>query len=527
MLEFRWLTLITLLPAAGGLIAWLLPKNSDKIHRIWALGVSLITFVLSLPLYFIYMPIKGDANSLWLMEKAVPWIPAWGASWHMGIDGISLFLVLLTTFLCPLCVLCSWSSIQNRVKEFFLSLLFLEAAMVGVFCALDLLLFYVFWEAMLIPMILLIGVWGGGRRIYSAIKFLLFTMAGSVLMLVAILVLYHSTGSKSFDLTTLLGHSLSRSTQIWLFFAFAVAFAIKVPMVPFHTWLPDAHVDAPTAGSVILAGVLLKMGTYGFLRFAMPLFPDIAISAFPIIVAIALFGIVYGALVAMVQPDLKKLVAYSSVSHLGFCMLGMFAFNPQGMSGSLLQMINHGLSTGALFILVGIIYERRHSRMIADFGGIAAITPAYAALFVIISLSSIGLPGTNGFIGEFLILLGAFRTHKALGVIGATGVILAACYMLWMVQRFLFGQITNEENRNLTDVNFREIITLLPILIFVFWIGVYPSTFLKKMEPSIDQLLQDFRAKRTAIQEQAPMDHKNNFASKLVLAKTDPWDQVR
>jgi NADH-quinone oxidoreductase subunit M len=365
--------------------------------------------------------------------------------------------------------------------------------MIGTFLSLDLILFYVFWEVMLIPMYFIIGVWGGARRIYAAIKFFLFTSFGSLLMLVSIigLVYFHKegTGELTFNLLSLYGTDLPHIYGILFFAAFALAFAIKVPMFPLHTWLPDAHVEAPTAGSVILAGILLKMGTYGFIRFAMPLFPEGSAFFTPAIIALSVIGIIYGALVAMVQPDIKKLVAYSSVSHLGFCMLGLYVLTPQGVEGSILQMINHGISTGALFLLVGIVYERRHTRLISDYGGIAKVMPVYSTIFMIITLSSIGLPTTNGFIGEFLILLGTFKVNKLAAILAATGVILGAVYMLWMVQRVFFGEIKNEKNLNIPDLNLREFAYMLPLLFLVFWIGLYPNFFLNKMHASVENFI--------------------------------------
>jgi NADH-quinone oxidoreductase subunit M len=418
----------------------------------------------------------------------------------------------LTTLLTAVSILSSFSAITTRVKAYMVTFLLLETGMIGVFASLDLFLFYIFWETMLIPMYLLIGVWGGPRRVYAAVKFILYTVAGSLLMLVGILYLYFAhhtaTGQYTFDLLALYDTPLTQQAQLWLFGAFALAFAIKVPMFPFHTWLPDAHVEAPTAGSVILAGVLLKMGVYGFLRFAMPLFPDAALAYTPWIVGLAVIGIVYGALVAMVQRDVKKLVAYSSVSHLGFVMLGLFVWNTQGLSGGILQSINHGLSTGALFLAVGILYERRHTREISDFGGLAATLPWFAALFLIACLSSMGLPGLNGFIGEFLILLGAFRAWpdaglwgKIVSAVSATGVILAAIYLLWMYQRVMFGPITNEKNRGLPDITKREFWTLAPVILFILWIGVYPDTFLRKLDVSVAELLARAQAHTISMRE--------------------------
>jgi NADH-quinone oxidoreductase subunit M len=399
-------------------------------------------------------------------------------------------------------VIGAYSAVEKRAREFYASLLALEAGMLGTFLATDLLLFYLFWEAMLVPMYLLIGVWGGPRRIYAAIKFFLYTMAGSVLMLVAILWLYSLqrsfSGVSSFSLDAFYALPIAPAAQTWLFLAFAVAFAIKVPMFPFHTWLPDAHVEAPTAGSVILAAVLLKMGTYGFVRFAMPLFPIASIELTPWIVALAIIGIWYGALVAMVQPDLKKLVAYSSVSHLGFCMLGLWAMNTQGFTGSLLQMLNHGVSTGALFLLVGVVYERRHTRLIADFGGLWKPLPVFAGIFLVVMLSSIGLPGTNGFVGEFLVLLGAFRTNPWWAGFAAVGVILSAVYMLWMFQRVIFGPVTHEENQRMRDLSWRERLVFAPLLILIFWMGVFPQPFIDRSEPALTRTLALMRTRAVA-----------------------------
>ncbi|MCX8118832.1 MAG: NADH-quinone oxidoreductase subunit M [Desulfobacterota bacterium] len=488
------LSFLIFFPLAGAFLLLFLKK--EETLRWTTLVIALIEFLASLPLFFKFDPTTG---SMQFVEDWW-WVEAYGISYKVGIDGISLLLVLLTTFLTVLCILCSWTAITFRVKEYLFSFLFLETGMVGALVALDLVLFYVFWEAMLIPMYLLIGVWGNpARRIYAAIKFFLFTMAGSVLMLVAILALYFhqasTAGKGTFDLLELYRLNLPVSTQYWLFSAFALAFAIKVPMFPFHTWLPDAHTEAPTAGSVILAGVLLKMGTYGFIRFAIPLFPHAAFGLMPLISTLALIGILYGALVSMMQPDLKRLVAFSSVSHLGYVMLGMFAFNPQGVQGSIYQMLNHGISTGSLFLIVGMLYERRHTRMIADFGGISKAMPVLAACFMIVTLSSIGLPGTNGFVGEFLILLGAFQANRVYGVLAATGVILGAAYMLWMFQRVMFGKITHPENEGLKDLQVREVLTLVPMIALIFLMGVYPKVFFDRMEASVEKFLSEVKAK--------------------------------
>jgi NADH-quinone oxidoreductase subunit M len=490
------LTAVTFLPAAGALLLLFVPRRLDGVLRAGALLVSVITFGLSLPLYFRF----DGASADYQFVEFARWIPNLGVGYHVGIDGISLLLVLLTTLITPVALASAWSSVDDRVKEFVVTLLVLETGMIGVFVSLDLFLFYVFWEAMLIPMYFIIGVWGGGRRIYAAVKFVLYTMVGSVLMLVAILFLYYqhgaATGSFTFDLPTVVRWVIPPGTgQTLMFLAFALAFAIKVPMFPFHTWLPDAHVEAPTAGSVILAGVLLKMGTYGFLRFCLPLFPDASLAFGPLVFALAIVGIVYGAWVSTVQPDLKKLVAYSSVSHLGFVMLGIFTLTSQGVVGSILQMVSHGLSTGALFLLVGMIYERRHTRLIADFGGLWAVIPAFSAIFMIAVLSSVGLPGLNGFVGEFLILVGAFQVDRTLAALATTGIIFAAVYLLWMYQRVIFGEVTHPDNRTLTDLSVREWAVIVPVMVFIVWIGVYPSAFTGKIEASVDALITQVQSK--------------------------------
>jgi NADH-quinone oxidoreductase subunit M len=484
------LSFLIFFPLAGGIALMLLPKGRDGAVRAVAFGVSVIEFVASLALYTGYQ--AGRPGMQFVEQRE--WLPALGTSWHLGIDGLSLFLVLLTTALTSIAILGSFSAITQRVKAYYALLLALEAGMLGTFMALDLVVFYVFWEAMLVPMYLLIGVWGGTERIRAAVKFFLYTMVGSVLMLVAILALYFmhhaQTGTYTFDLAALYETKVPFGAQLWLFSAFALAFAIKVPMFPFHTWLPLAHVEAPTAGSVLLAAVLLKMGTYGFLRFALPLFPNAAFALTPVICLLAVIGIVYGALVAMVQPDLKKLVAYSSVSHLGFCMLGMFAMNPEGWSGSILQMLNHGVSTGALFLIVGVIYERRHTRLISEFGGLWKVLPMFSVVFLVVMLSSIALPGTNGFVGEFLVLLGAFKTQRPWAVLAATGVILSACYMLWMFQRVVFGQVTNSANEGLKDLSRREMLVFAPLLALIFWLGIFPQAVLARMQPSIHETIE-------------------------------------
>jgi len=456
--------------------------------------VSLVTFALTLLLWSRF---DGASAEFQFVELA-PWIPAFGIDYHVGVDGISLWLVVLTGFLTPISLLSSWESIEKKTKEFTFFVLALEAFMLGVFVALDLFLFYVFWDAMLIPMYFLIGVWGYDRRIYAAIKFMLYTMAGSVLMLVAILGLAYlhseATGSYSFDYARLLSMQIAPTTQYWFFLAFAVAFAIKVPLFPFHTWLPDAHVEAPTAGSVILAGVLLKMGTYGLIRFAFPLFPEAAAFFAPYIAVLAVIGIVYGALVAMVQPDMKKLVAYSSVSHLGFVVLGICAMNANGIQGAVYQMVAHGISTGGLFLIVGMLSDRRHTRLISEYGGLKGVIPRLTAVFLIITLSSIGLPSLNGFIGEFLVLLGAFRWEPRYAVFAASGVILSAVYMLWMVQRVYYGEVTNEKNRTLPDLSSREWLVIAPVVAMAIFMGLAPNVFLRPTAASVDKVVERLAA---------------------------------
>jgi len=493
------LTIITFLPTAGALLVLASPRGRDTLYRWLALLFSLATFVLSLVLWVGFDTTTADVQ----FQLRAPWIPALGVNYFVGVDGISLLLVLLTTFLSALSILASWRAISERVKAFMAALLMLETGMIGVFVSLDLILFFVFWEAMLIPMYLLIGIWGHERRVYATVKFILYTMFGSALMLVAILGLFfqqrHVTGAGSFDLLELRARHITYTYQLWFFLAFALAFAIKVPLFPFHTWLPDAHVEAPTAGSVLLAGVLLKMGTYGFVRFCLPLFPEACALFMPGLAVLAVIGIIYGALVALVQPDVKKLVAYSSVSHLGFVVLGIFAFNVQGLQGALLQMVNHGLSTGALFLIVGMLYERRHTRLIADYGGLWKQMPLFAAFFMIVVLAALGLPGLNGFVGEFLILAGAFLRasagglHYAVPVLAALGVLLAAVCFLWMFRRVMHGKLDKEENRRLSDLSVREALVLLPIVLLIFAIGLYPKPFLVRTEASVQALVTEMQ----------------------------------
>ena len=488
------LTIITFTPAVGAILLLFFNREHMRSIRTFALIVTILTFVFSLHLIAHFDSRTPDFQ----FAIKIPWMPSYGIDYSMGIDGISVFLILLTTLLSPLAVLASWS-IHERWKEYFIFMMLLETGMIGVFASLDLFLFYVFWEIMLIPMYFLIGVWGGERRIYAAMKFVLYTMVGSVLMLVAIIALYFlhgdATGTFTFSYPQIQSAIasgrlvLSPAIEQWLFIAFFLAFAVKVPLFPFHTWLPDAHVEAPTAGSVLLAGVLLKMGTYGLIRFNLPLFPHISHLFAPLISFLAIVGIIYGALVAMVQPDMKKLVAYSSVSHMGFIVLGIFSFTAQGMEGAVYQMLNHGVSTGALFLIVGIIYDRRHTRLIDEFGGLANRMPLYAAVFLIVTLSSIGLPGLNGFVGEFLILLGTFGANHIRAAVAALGVILSAVYMLWMYQRVIWGEIKNERNATLLDMVGRERIMLAPLLIVMLWMGIYSNFFLRPMDSSVSKLL--------------------------------------
>ncbi|MBN1826236.1 MAG: NADH-quinone oxidoreductase subunit M [Candidatus Eisenbacteria bacterium] len=477
------LSILVFLPLAGAAAVALVPGRRQGTIRAVAFAVTLLLFLSSLPLAFRFQGTGGFE-----FEECVPWIPGIGVDYHVGVDGISVFLVLLTTFLAPLVYLSTWSGIREKVKEFSILYLLLHTGMIGAFVAVDLFLFYVFWELMLIPMVFLIGVWGGERRIYAAVKFLLYTVVGSLLMLVAILVLARE--AHSFDYLRILNTPVPHGMQAFLFAAFALAFAIKVPIFPLHTWLPDAHVEAPAAGSALLAGVLLKMGTYGFLRFAIPLFPETARAAAPLFTVLALVGIVYGALVAMVQEDIKKLVAYSSVSHLGFVVLGLFAFNDAGVRGAIFVMLAHGLSTGALFLLVGQVYERRHSRRIDDFGGIARSMPLFSTLFLIVTLASIGLPGLSGFVGEFLVLLGAFQAGPARAAVGALGVVLGAVYMLWMVRRVFFGPLDREENRALPDLSLRDFLVILPLIAGMVFLGVRPAPLLDRMETSVRRHLE-------------------------------------
>jgi len=522
-IDAHLLSIVVFLPLATGLVLLAIHVLAgfvgsrgfpDLFWKAVAFAITAITFGLSLRLFVDFDPVSTNFQ---FVEYA-PWLPGYGVHHYFGIDGISLFLVILTTFLMPIVLLASWNDIATRVKTWIFFALFLETGMLGAFASLNAFEFYLFWELMLVPMYFVIGIWGGPRRIYAAVKFFLFTMFGSLFMLVALVVVtllaFEQTGILSFDLVAppgsetgglfdalipVAGEAVWWRTQTWLFAAFALAFAIKVPLVPFHTWLPDAHVEAPTAGSVILAGVLLKMGTYGFLRFALPLFPSAAATFAPWMLCIGAVGIVYGSLVAMVQSDIKKLVAYSSVAHMGLVVLGIFVMNVQGLTGGVLQMINHGVTTGALFILVGFLYERRHTREISDFGGVAKPMPVFAAFFGIVVMSSIGLPLLNGFVGEILILVGVYLASPPVAVVATSGVVLAAVYMLWMYRRVVLGPVEHPENRSLIDLSWRERLVMLALIVPIFWIGIYPEPFLRRIEPSVIELLHQIdRSDRSA-----------------------------
>ncbi len=499
-LSFSILSWVTFTPVLGVLVLLFLPKDRRNLLRWVAVLTSMVAFGLSL----VMLAQFDQTNASLQMVERLPWFQLAGMQieYFLGVDGLSILLVLLTTFLTPISIISTWSAVEERVKEFLIFFLLLEVGMVGVFLSQDIFLFYIFWEFTLVPMYFLIGIWGGPRRVYAAIKFFLYTMAGSILMLLAILWL--GIRFESFSVPDLIAQGgIPGGVQTWLFLAFAAAFAIKVPMWPLHSWLPDAHVEAPTAGSVILAGVLLKMGTYGFLRFNLPLFPEASIRFAPWMALLAVIGILYGAAVSYAQKDVKKLVAYSSVSHLGFVVLGLFALNPLGIQGGILQMINHGLSTGALFLIVGMIYERRHTREMDDFGGLWKVMPIYGALTLIVTLSSMGLPGLNGFVGEFSILLGAFGS-EAIGSplyagFATAGVIMAAIYMLYMFQKLFLGPLEKDENKAVKDINLREVLTLVPLVIFIFWIGLYPKPFFDLIGPSVDKLVALLQAASVAV----------------------------
>jgi len=491
------LSVVLFTPLVGALLLLLVPREAQTLHRIVGNFFGALGLLVSIPLVTRFV-VGSEGFSF---KETADWIPSIGAKYALGIDGISLLLIMLTTFLGMLAILSSWSAIKTRTKEYYILLLLLQTGMLGVFMSLDFFLFYVFWEVMLVPMYFLIGVWGSDRRLYAAIKFFLYTLAGSVLMLLAILALYYNyaktlpAGSVgTFDIPTLLAaaQQFPDALKTWLFWGFFFAFAIKVPMFPFHTWLPDAHTEAPTAGSVILAGVLLKMGTYGFLRFSLPLLPadpTMRAKIVHIVVVLSIIGIIYGAIVCLMQKDMKRLIAYSSVSHLGFCTLGIFALTPLGLSGSVLQQINHGISTGALCLIVGVLYERRHTRLISEFGGLATPMPTFAAIYLIVSLSSLGMPLLNGFIGEVTILQGTFVVSKAWAAWASLGIVLGAAYLLWLYQRTMFGPVTHDVNKTLPDMNLREHAVLLPLVVMAFWIGIYPKPFFAVIEKPVERIV--------------------------------------
>jgi len=489
------LSIVLLTPMAGLLVLLFIPSKSKDLIRIWANLAGLAGFLVSLPLVSRFQ--TGVAG--FQFEERADWIPTLGAHYHLGMDGISLLLVMLTTLMGFLSILSSWNAVQDRTKEYYAMFLLLQTGMIGVFISLDFFLFYIFWELVLVPMYFIIGVWGGPRKLYAAIKFFLYTLAGSVLMLLGILTLYfqhfHQFGFYTFEFSELMKTDMPLGMQQWVFWAFFLGFAIKVPMFPFHTWLPDAHVEAPTAGSVILAAVLLKMGTYGFLRFSLPLLPKASVdrTIVQILAVLSIIGIIYGALVCLMQKDWKKLVAYSSVSHLGFCTLGIFAMNPNGIAGSVIQQLNHGISTGMLFLIIGVIYERRHTREIAEYGGLAHVMPRFATIFAIAMLSSAGLPLLNGFIGEFTILQGAFEANRVWAAFAVTGVILGAAYLLWLYQRTMLGQVTNGKNLVIPDMSLREVAVFLPLIAWAFWIGVYPKPYFDILRQPVAEIVQRVR----------------------------------
>ena len=486
------LSLVTFLPLAGALFCLVVngPKEAvDRNCRSVALLTSLVTFLISLVLWIRFDPTKASFQ----FEEKVAWVPALGVGYHMGIDGISLFFVLLSTLLTPICILASWESVKVRVKEYMIAFLVLETFMVGMFCALDLALFYIFFEGVLIPMFLIIGVWGGKRRVYAAFKFFLYTLLGSVLMLLAIIAVYWQVGTT--DLPTAVEKlNVPFVWQCWLWLAFFASFAVKVPMWPVHTWLPDAHVEAPTAGSVILAGVLLKMGGYGFLRFSIPLFPEATQYFAPLVFGLSIVAVIYTSLVALVQEDMKKLIAYSSVAHMGFVTIGAFVMNMQGVQGSIFQMLSHGIVSAALFLCVGVVYDRMHTREIEAYGGLVHRMPRYAFTFLFFTLASVGLPGLSGFVGEFLVLLGAFKANTWVATLAATGLILGAAYALWLYRKIVFGELTKDSLKGILDMNRREIAIFLPLVALTLWMGIYPNSFLDPMAPAVDKLIGDYQA---------------------------------
>jgi NADH-quinone oxidoreductase subunit M len=485
------LTLLTFLPLVGAILIWAIrgtPEQVARNARFTALWFTGAVFLLSLVLWAQFDPTKADFQ---FVEK-LPWITALGIHYHLGVDGISLFFIVLAAFLSLICVIASWQSVTKRWREYLMAFLILESLMIGMFCALDMVLFYIFFEAVLIPMFLIIGIWGGARRVYAAFKFFLYTLLGSVLMLVAVVAMYLT--AQTTDMVALADFAFPASMQIWLFLAFFASFAVKVPMWPVHTWLPDAHVEAPTGGSVILAGVLLKMGGYGFLRFSLPMFPDATVYFTPLIFALSAIAIIYTSLVALAQTDMKKLIAYSSVAHMGFVTMGIFALNPQGVEGAIFQMLSHGVVSAALFLCVGVLYDRVHSRDIEAYGGVVKRMPIFAVVFMIMTFASIGLPGTSGFVGEFLTLIGAYYAAPWVAILAATGVILGAAYSLWLYRRVVLGQLVKPTLQNLRDLHWREKIIFAPMVLVVLWMGIYPQSFLAPMAPAVDKLLSQFHS---------------------------------
>jgi NADH-quinone oxidoreductase subunit M len=493
-----WLTLVTFLPLVGALFILVVRGDAESVARnarAVALWTSLATFVLSLALWFGF----DSSNVGFQFEERAEWLPAFGVTYHMGVDGVSVLFVLLSTFLTPLCILASWEAIEVRVKEYMIAFMVLETMMVGMFCALDMVLFYIFFEGVLIPMFLIIGVWGGPRRVYSAFKFFLYTLAGSVLMLIAILAMYYQAAST--DIPTLMNTAFPRSMQGWLFWAFFASFAVKVPMWPVHTWLPDAHVEAPTAGSVILAGVLLKMGAYGFLRFSLPMLPEASVEFTPYIYVLSIIAIIYTSLVALAQEDMKKLIAYSSVAHMGFVTLGIFTGVAQGISGAIFQMLSHGVVSGALFLCVGVVYDRMHTREIARYGGLVHRMPIYAFVFMVFMLASVGLPGTSGFVGEFLVLMGSFQANTWAALFATTGIILGAAYMLYLYRRVVFGELTRADLKSILDLDKREIAIFAPLVVVVLWMGIYPKPFLDVFALSAENLASRYSKAQQALEQ--------------------------
>lgn len=488
---YNWplLTLLIATPLIGAMLVLLFDDSSKRAQnsaKSFALLVSVVVFALSLVMWHQFDPSKAGFQ----MVEYVPWIDGYQIAYHLGVDGLSLFLILLTTLLTPICILASWDSINKRLREYLFSFLILESLVIGVFCALDFMLFYLFFEAMLIPMYLIIGVWGGENRVYAAFKFFLYTLAGSVLLLLALIFIYFKTGTTNIPVLTEILPSYSLAVQKWLWLALFASFAVKVPMWPFHTWLPDAHVQAPTAGSVILAGILLKMGGYGFLRFSMPMLPEASHYFAPFVFTLSVIAVIYTSLVALVQQDMKKLIAYSSVAHMGFVTIGLFTFTAEGITGAMVQMLSHGLVSAALFLCVGVLYDRMHTKEIAKYGGLVHRMPYFAAIFMIFSMASVGLPGTSGFVGEILVLAGIFKVSTVFTALAATGMILGAAYMLWLYRRVVFGQMVRPELAEITDVNGREKLIFLPVILLVLWLGIYPSVIIKTMEPAINKLVE-------------------------------------